>query len=113
VIPANPSPGGYLELLSRGGRLRHRVRLGLGRPLRVVHLTDLHLGWGTPDHLISQTLALTQGVEPMASMFAQDLVRALESDLPFFFPQTLAHEIRKPDSPQKTNTLAVRAIPGR
>jgi predicted MPP superfamily phosphohydrolase len=43
---------------------RHRVRLGLGRPVRVVHLTDLHIGWGTPAHLIEQTLALTRQVKP-------------------------------------------------
>lgn len=43
---------------------RHRVPWRGPAHLRVAHLTDLHLGWGTPDHLLEQSIQLCRSARP-------------------------------------------------
>jgi len=43
---------------------RHAVPWDGDGPLRVVHLTDLHLGWATPPALVEQAVRLCRSVKP-------------------------------------------------
>ena len=45
-------------------RTRYQISWPGVRGLRVAHITDLHVGWGTPDHLLDQTIEITRRARP-------------------------------------------------
>ena len=57
-------------------RLRQRTLVveHLQDVLRVAHLTDLHVGWATPDGLIRSALALAETLEPDLIVLTGDFV---------------------------------------
>jgi predicted MPP superfamily phosphohydrolase len=67
VTGAAATVGGAGALQAAPRRLRvsrHRMRLGDGQPLRVVQLTDLHLGRATPAALLRQALGAAHRARP-------------------------------------------------
>jgi predicted MPP superfamily phosphohydrolase len=42
----------------------HRLAWPIATPLRVAHITDLHVGWGTPKRLLDQSVAKCRQAKP-------------------------------------------------
>ncbi len=63
-------------------RTRHQVSWPRRGPARVVHVTDLHLGWGTPDELIDQAATLCRQAEPDLVVLTGDYVNRTCAHVP-------------------------------
>jgi len=60
-------------------RTLHRVSWPVRRPLRIVHLTDLHVGWGAPEHLLDQAVRQCRRARPDLTVLTGDyLINSLE-----------------------------------
>lgn len=70
---------------SAPGRVRmthHRVPWAGRRQLRVVQLTDLHVGWGTPQHLLEQSVQLCCRARPDLVVLTGDYLNRSLTYLP-------------------------------
>ena len=63
-------------------RTRYQISWPGVRGLRVAHITDLHVGWGTPKHLLKQTLALTRAARPHLVVLTGDYLNHSLKRLP-------------------------------
>lgn len=61
---------------------RHRVPWPGPAPLRIVHITDLHVGWGTPTRLLEQSVALCRRARPDLVVLTGDYVNRTLKHLP-------------------------------
>jgi predicted MPP superfamily phosphohydrolase len=60
-------------------RTVHRVHWPVRRPLRIAHLTDLHVGWGAPEHLLRQAVRQCRRSRPDLTVLTGDyLINSLE-----------------------------------
>jgi hypothetical protein len=57
----------------------HHMAWPVHRPLTIAHLTDLHLGWGAPEPLLSRTLRMCREHRPDLTVLTGDyLINSLE-----------------------------------
>ena len=61
---------------------RHQVSWPCPRGIRVAHLTDLHVGWGTPAHLLRQAVELTRRARPHLVVLTGDYLNHSLKRLP-------------------------------
>jgi predicted MPP superfamily phosphohydrolase len=60
----------------------HRIPWRGGARLRIAHLTDLHVGWGTPSTLLEQSVLLCQQARPDLVVLTGDYVNRTLKHLP-------------------------------
>ena len=63
-------------------RTRYQVSWPGVRGLRIVQLSDLHVGWGTPSHLLQQALELTRRARPHLVVLTGDYLNHSLTRLP-------------------------------
>ncbi len=60
---------------------RHRIS-GHGLQLRIAHLTDLHVGWATPQHILDEAVALCRRARPDLVVLTGDYLNRSLKHLP-------------------------------
>lgn len=63
-------------------RTRFQISWPGVRGLRIAHITDLHVGWGTPKHLLKQALAITRAARPHLVVLTGDYLNHSLKRLP-------------------------------
>ncbi len=63
-------------------RTRYQISWPGVRGLRIAHITDLHVGWGTPKHLLEQTLTITRLARPHLVVLTGDYLNHSLKRLP-------------------------------
>ena len=63
-------------------RTRYQISWPGVRGLRVAQISDLHVGWGTPKHLLEQTLRLTRSARPHLVVLTGDYLNHSLKRLP-------------------------------
>ena len=61
---------------------RHRMSWPAKIPLTVAHVTDLHVGWGTPGHLLDHCVRLCEAAEPDLVVLTGDYLNRSVGHLP-------------------------------
>src|SRR5687767_9878700 len=53
---------------------RHRIPWNVERPVRILQLTDIHVGWTTPRAIIEDTIAVAHKLKPTMIALTGDYV---------------------------------------
>ncbi|MBW2736914.1 MAG: metallophosphoesterase, partial [Deltaproteobacteria bacterium] len=56
----------------RVGIKHHRIAWPISKPIKVAHLTDLHVGWGTPTHALRRASSLCRAAKPDLTVMTGD-----------------------------------------
>jgi hypothetical protein len=74
AVAAVAAPRVVRATTSRMRVTRHRIPWSVPAPVRIVQLTDVHVGWTTPKHILEDTIAVAHKLKPTMIALTGDYV---------------------------------------